>query len=193
MIDTWWRTPAGAPLTIDVEQVVPRFVADPSAPVFAARHVRGWAFGQRRPHDTHPLPEWARRIETVDQLAAAYRVSRSRILELNPSLQSHEDALGPDTRVPDPEFTPLLAARLSAAVLQDASLAPVDRVKLIQSLVPAAAANPTALDTVLARLLIAAGPLDASMIAKLADAVRAAAPADRQPPDAALAARGYPT
>ena len=54
-------------------------------------------------------------------------------------------------------MAPLLAIHFAAAVLTDPSLTG-ERASLIQSLVPAALNNPTALDTVLSYLLIAAAP-----------------------------------
>ena len=159
MIDIWWGTPA-APIAINVRQVVPAFVADPFTAAFAAKHIAGWTYPGRLDRQTRELPPWAMLIHTVDDLALAYQVPCSRLLELNPGLQTNGAPLLPDTRVPDAELTPLLAARLSAAVLGDMTLMPRERLTLIQSLVPAAASNPTALDTVLGRLLIAAGPLE---------------------------------
>jgi hypothetical protein len=45
----------------------------------------------------------------------------------------------------------------------------VQRIEAIQALVPVAAANPTALDTVLARLLLAANPTDPAKLGALLD------------------------
>jgi hypothetical protein len=63
----------------------------------------------------------------------------------------------------------LLAARFAAAVLVDPALDAVQRIEAIQALVPVAAANPTALDTVLARLLLAASPVDPARLGALLD------------------------
>jgi hypothetical protein len=63
----------------------------------------------------------------------------------------------------------LLAARFAAAVLVDPALDAVQRIEAIQALVPVAAANPTALDTVLARLLLAARPADPARLGALLD------------------------
>ena len=56
----------------------------------------------------------------------------------------------------DWEFVPLLAARFAAEVLASQTLSPQERSSLIQKLVPLAAPNTTALDTVLSRLLLSA-------------------------------------
>lgn len=194
MIDLWWETPAGAPKAINVRQVIPRFVVNPSAAEFAAKHIAGWRYpGRRDRRETHPLPDWATQIGSVELLVRAYQLPLSRVLELNSDLASSHAPLGPDTRLPDADFTPLLAARLAAAALADVTLAKDERTSLIQSLVPLATANPTALDTVLARLLSAAGPLDTPLVDELSATVREATPINREPPDPRLAARAYPS
>jgi hypothetical protein len=193
MIDLWWET-AGQLRAIDVRQVIPDFVNNPSSAKFAALHFRGWEYpGRRAGRESHPLPAWATQIDTVPQLVQAYQLPTSRIRELNPELASDTADLRPVTRLPDSAFRPLLAARLAAQALGDTTLEHDERTKLIQKLVPTATENPTALDTVLARLLIAAGPLDGPLIDELASIVRDAAPRRREPPpDPQLTARMYP-
>jgi hypothetical protein len=63
----------------------------------------------------------------------------------------------------------LLAARLAAANLVDPTLDAAQRIESIQALVPVAAANPTALDTVLTRLLLATLPADPARLDALLD------------------------
>jgi hypothetical protein len=58
--------------------------------------------------------------------------------------------------MPDPGLAPQLAAHLAALVLAETALPGTEQTRLIQQLVPAAVSNPTALDTVLSRLLLAA-------------------------------------
>ena len=63
----------------------------------------------------------------------------------------------------------------TAAALADPALGQPEGAELIQKLVPVAAANPTALDTVLARLLLAARPTDSGLLdalLRLADEAR---------------------
>jgi hypothetical protein len=57
--------------------------------------------------------------------------------------------------VPDPGFPPRLAARFAAAILVDPLRSPEDRIGLIAALVPVAATDPTSLDAVLGRLVLA--------------------------------------
>jgi len=68
-----------------------------------------------------------------------------------------DDDLDATDRVnmPDPDFAPLLAARFAAEALARDTLQPRRKVRLIQTLVPLAISNPTTLDTILARLLLA--------------------------------------
>jgi hypothetical protein len=84
---------------------------------------------------------------------------------------------GEDVNVPIAEMVPLLAARFAAETLATGQLTATRRTALIQSLVPLAASNLTALDTVLARLLLSAKdvPLE------LPDILSAVAPADSAP------------
>jgi hypothetical protein len=65
---------------------------------------------------------------------------------------------GTEVRIPDGGLAALLAARFAAAALADPALGEPERVELIHELVPTATVNPTALDTVLSRLLIAVRP-----------------------------------
>jgi hypothetical protein len=51
-----------------------------------------------------------------------------------------------------------------------------ERIRLIQQLVPIAAANPTALDVVLARLMLAAFPIPPSILIQLGDTIVSALP-----------------
>jgi hypothetical protein len=74
--------------------------------------------------------------------------------------------------VPDPGFPPLLAVHLAARALTDHSL-DEERGALLRSLVPVAANNPIALDTLLSYLLIANQPDDPEL---LEDIVREAGP-----------------
>jgi hypothetical protein len=130
----------------------------PDEPQFAAMHRAGESYGQRL---TPSLPQWAAGANTLVELARLYGRPLEAFERLNPGLDPDQPPLPPWVDVPDPEMTPLVAARLAAEALV-APLGQQERVRLIRSLVPVAAANPTALDTVLSRLLVAASPLLAS-------------------------------
>jgi hypothetical protein len=60
--------------------------------------------------------------------------------------------------IPDTSFAPLLAARFSAEALAQRDALGSDGPRLIKLLVPIAAADATALDTVLARLALTSRP-----------------------------------
>ena len=91
------------------------------------------------------------------QIAAAFDFEAEKIITFNGSAW-----VGPDTaldedsevNVPDPEFAPVLAARFAAEALVAEGLSPETRSGILQRLVPIVMSNPTALDTVLARLVL---------------------------------------
>jgi hypothetical protein len=95
--------------------------------------------------------------------------------------------------IPDPGLSPLLAARFAARALADRSLTDDERKRAIRTLVPAAAANPTALDVVLARLLLAERLPDLPMLDAISDLVetnaQSAAAEERTSANSAL---GFP-
>jgi hypothetical protein len=97
---------------------------------------------------------------------------------LSPDLDA-DAPLNPDQTplvpVPDPEFAPLLAARCAAEVLVSEPHRD-ERMRLIQRLIPIAAANPTTLDTVLARLLLAAHPVPVPILDRLTEIAEASTP-----------------
>jgi hypothetical protein len=58
--------------------------------------------------------------------------------------------------IPDPEFTPILAARFAAEAIAARSLSAEARVQIVQRLVRLALPNPTVTDTILGRLILLA-------------------------------------
>jgi hypothetical protein len=147
-----------------LEPLVRRFCADPGAAEFAPIHVVGEAYGARLlPEERTSLPDVMRKARSLQDIAVdVYKQQPVELLRFN---ARHEDwdlitPLADDCTVevsiPDPDFAPLLAARLAAEVLANRALRPHVRVELVRLLAPIAASNPTALDTVLTRLLLAA-------------------------------------
>jgi hypothetical protein len=111
--------------------------------------------------DKISLPLGVRNANTLAALADVYQRPLDEFVQLNSERgwATDEPLAGATTvNVPDPDFAPLLAARFAAEALVAPSLSDRKRVELIQLLVPIAVANPTALDTVLSRLLLAARP-----------------------------------
>jgi hypothetical protein len=78
--------------------------------------------------------------------------------------------------VPDPGFPPLVAARLSAAILAGGPPGPALSAQL-RHLVPVTGADVTALGTVLARLLLSSPTQDIQLLAELRGLVSRAASA----------------
>jgi hypothetical protein len=153
--DRWWSG------TIpDLPRVVAEFTADPEAARFAPVHRIEEPFADRWAVDEKLPLDWVRAAATLAVLATTvYDLPVSALVSRNPRFGPN-DALAPGTEVtiPDPKFVPLLAAHLSAEVLAQSGLSPDMRVNLIRQLVPVALANPTALGTVLARLILALDP-----------------------------------
>jgi len=159
-------------------EVLPTVIADFSRNAhdarFVPRHQIGEQFGLRSDHGHRlPVPIWAREANTLELLARVYMRPLAEFVRLSAggSTPSSVWPLGDVVSVPDPEFAPLLAARLSADVLAAGTLPAVRRVRLIQALVPLAVRDYTALDVVLSRLLLAALPSDAASLAHLGESV----------------------
>lgn len=167
MRDTWWApTPAAA----EVADAIERLVADPSDPEFATRHLIGERYELRNPTPATELPPEMLFAETLNELADVYRRPLDQFLRLNRDRGwGANDRLpeATEVRVPDPGFAPLLAARLAGRALVDPSIEPEVRGPMIRRLVPVAAANATCLDTVLGRLVLAAGRLPAGVLEAL--------------------------
>jgi len=159
--DHWWGSLGGDPLA-----AAERLAEDSSAPEFAAVHVIGEDYGGRREGGL-PRPPNAR---TLHELSDLYHRPLSDFVRLNFEFgwQPDDDLPnGAHVRVPDRGLAPLLAARFAAEVLVRPGLAMAEQVRQVQALVPVAAANPTALDTVLSRLLLVARPSDPPLLKAL--------------------------
>jgi hypothetical protein len=112
MRERWWPAPTSLTATID------KLVTDPFDPGLGATHIMGERYVHRAGSGVQ-LPQQMLTAETLRDLADVYQRSL-------PDFQRYNEDHGPDDRlpvgtkvnVPDPGFPPLLAARLSAAVLQ---------------------------------------------------------------------------
>lgn len=168
MRKNWWKL-AGS--RIYLPAVVERLATHPQDPKFAAVHVIGEDFSRRTDEPGKlDLPDSLKKAQTLNQLAVAYQRPLPEFQQLNKPWASKPDEPIPDRReikVPDPEFIPLLAARLAAETLVAPGLNPGERVALIKPLVPLALNQFSALDTVLARLLLGAKPTDKIALAAL--------------------------
>lgn len=165
----WWEQP------FELQAAIDRLCAEPADPRFAARHRVGEDYAHReenKPTQLKLSPE-LRRANTLEALAQVYQRPLPDFQRLNPQFAPGQP-IPPNTlvNVPDPGFATWLAARFAAEVLTDTTLPPQQQTRLIRRLVPLALPNPTALDTVLYRLLLAAKPQDAGTL----DAIAKVAP-----------------
>jgi hypothetical protein len=137
-----------------------RWLADGGNPKLAPLHLVRRTYDGRR-DDALRFPPWVKDDTSFSGLARLYQRHETDFLRLNGAdrpLQANDEIA-----VPDPGFAPHLAARISAEILAHAAHAPLsaERLQLVRSLVRSAAPNPTALDTVLTRLVLAQGRRDA--------------------------------
>ena len=183
----WWEGPAVA--MSGAAEAAGRLAEDASTPEFAALHVIGEKYEDRSRDTSMPLPAEVFALDTLAQLASAFQRPLDDFQRLNGDRHweaGQAIAQGTPVNVPDPGLPPLLAARLAGKVLSDAGLSPQQKEAVIRGLVPVAAADATALDSVLARLVLASRCGDRAMLAALvalASQVEAEAP-----PDTALTA-----
>lgn len=112
-----------------------------------------------------------------DWLAKLYRRPLVILKRLIPKYDPHQPLCkGVLVKIPDPGFIPLLTARLAAEVLVAPGLNNFSRTASIKSLVPLTNSDPTTMDTVLARILLAAQPSDTMILDSLKIAVTGYAP-----------------
>jgi hypothetical protein len=168
----WWPP---APGGIDPAQTIERLIRDPLAPEFQALHIVGESYRDRLNLPTRvPLPDRMRMATSLRDILACYdmngEAAEGAALRLNPGLMPDAGMALPAGRqlsIPDTEFAPLLATRLAAEALRADALSPAERTWLIQRLMSIAQTNLTALDTVAARLLMAALPSDGATLASI--------------------------
>jgi hypothetical protein len=152
----YWSQP-----DLDISQAFETLIADPAGLPGAALHRIGEDYALREVSEglKLPLPGIAYQANTLDMLASLYQQPLVALARLNPAW-SPDQQLPPNTLVaiPDPGFAPLAAACLAALALESSTTPAAQHAHLIQRLVPLAAPNPTALDALLARLLLARQP-----------------------------------
>ena len=164
----WW---GNSLVSSKFEELIRSFADDIGDARFAALHRRGEAYDQRPKNDPDqfPIPPDVDKATTLAQLADVYERPLAEFERVNPDDNGTQEWVN----VPDPDFAPLLAARLAAEALVIDELTDSKRIELIQLLIPAAVTNPTALDTILARLLLAIRPKVMEIFKELPDAVKA--------------------
>ena len=177
MRERWWPSP---PLSPDqLAKVIGRLARDRSSPEFSAVHIIGESYAHRDPTARALMPEQMLTADTLDDLASVYQRPIEEFLRHN---EEHGWAPGEHlpsgtrVNVPDPGFPPLVAARLSAAVLAGAPPGP-ELSALLRQLAPVTGADVTALATVIARLLLCSPTQDAVLLTELRRLVTEVAPA----------------
>jgi hypothetical protein len=161
----WWRI---GPLP-DLPAVIERFWRNPAAAEFAPVHIVGEAYVERShgPETLELLPEILNAVTLNDIAQHICQRPVTEVARLNPGPDPDVPLLpGTEVNLPDPAFAPILAARFAAAALAQRNHLGQQTISLIRKLVPLATPNPTALDTVLARLLLAERDVPADLLAE---------------------------
>ena len=167
MMRRWWPMPD----LPDLKDVVAKFSLHPGAVEFTALHIVGEKFPLReKGPDKLPLDGALLEGKTLSYFAEAFRLPLADFVAANAGKGWDADTLlmdGTEINVPDPEFAPLVAARLAAEVVAADWLFPNEKRAMIQSLVIMAIHDRTAMDAVLARLLLAAASGDLALLERL--------------------------
>jgi hypothetical protein len=184
----WHATPlAGAELTTTIH----RLASSPGDAEFAADHFVHEDYRYRDKIDTDVLSvEDAQRAETLEQLVEVFQRPAVEFRRLNPQYGLTQTLKGKAlVRVPDPGFAPLLAVHLGARTFAETALDD-QRGALVRTLVPIAVSNPTALDTLLSYLLIAAQPEELELFEDIAKEAGSVVFSDVAPPSAQIGPDG---
>ncbi len=155
-----------APLaTTALKSCIERLIRNPLSPEFASDHVVRDPFVHRAPDAGQLRPiDAVRNADNVEKLAEVFQRRASEFLPLNPGMDARTTIpAGTLIHVPDPGLAPLLAVHLAARVLADPALAH-ERANLIRSLIVTAAVNATAMDSLLAYLLVATPTQDKALL-----------------------------
>lgn len=184
MRQQWWPTPTPPTEAIDA------LVTGVSDPRFGSAHVVGERYAYRDVSGVR-LPAEMVTAHTLRELADVYQRPLPDFQRFNENHRP-DDHLpdGTVVAVPDPGFPPLLAARLSAAVLAGSPPGP-ELSALVRHLVPIAEIDVTALCTVLARLLLCSPTQDTQLLVQLRQLINntAAATSDQDPSPGQTATR----
>jgi hypothetical protein len=160
MRSRWAEIPAG-----QLEATVDRFLDNPLAGEFCAVHRVLEAFEYRAQDQHHfqalPIPQSTREARTLRDIATVFDERPDALVNVNGWIWAGPEGpltevlqKGDEVNIPDPEFVPILAARFAAEALAADGLTPERRSLIVQRLVRMALPNPTALDTILGRLML---------------------------------------
>ena len=108
-----------------------------------------------------PIPPHVRVAKTLGDIVTIFDYEPEALVRVNGWIWAGSDGAlaqelkaGDEVNIPDPEFVPILAARFAAEALVADGLASERRSLIIQRLVRPSLTNPTALNTVLGRLML---------------------------------------
>jgi hypothetical protein len=169
MITRWWQGPIA-----DIVGVIERFVQDPMTAEFSPVYFVGDPYTLRgEGPEILKIPNSALAASTLRDIAQSVFAQAVGAFErLNSHIANSLSSLasGTEVFVPDPQFVPLLSARFAAEAVAQRNALGADCGSLIRKLVPLVASNATALDTILARLVLVTKPPAAIVdaLAKLA-------------------------
>jgi len=173
--ERWWPMPPLDPA--QVAAVIGRLSQDRSTAEFSALHVIGERYRHREAGGRELMPPQMLTADTLEGLATVYQRPIEEFVRHNQErgwAMDEQLPAGTRVNVPDPGFPPLVAARLSAAVLAGGPPGPALSAQL-RHLVPVTGADVTALGTVLARLLLSSPTQDIQLLAELRGLVTRAA------------------
>jgi len=162
----------------DLAAAIGRLAGAPNDAEFSADFVVGEPYALRSPGPGLLSIANAQHARSLDNLVEVFQRSTVEFHRLNPG--HAVTAMLPEglaIRVPDPGFPPLLAIHFAARAFADDTLA-CERAALIRSLVPVAAVNATALDTMLAYLVIAAELQESDLLDEIAALAGVPVPSD---------------
>src|SRR5205807_2605529 len=118
--------------------------------------------------------EEVRGASTLAALANIYHRPLPELIRANSGIDAEQTIQdGTLINIPDSGFATWIAGRVSAEALVDGALSESDRLAVLQLLVPVAAPNTSILDTVLARMVLAAFPMDPVLLVQLSNVARA--------------------
>jgi hypothetical protein len=165
MCERWATIPGGA-----LAGTIIRFARNPQTREFAPFHRIGEAYVERAPGKERLDMKQIREASTLSRLATKeiFDIPVAELERLNPEFSRDQPLpVGLEVAIPDSGFPAVLAARLSAEVLADGGLSTDTKADLVRMLVPVAVVNPTALDVVLSRLLLASSPISKDILDRL--------------------------
>ncbi|HMF94705.1 MAG TPA: NB-ARC domain-containing protein [Vicinamibacterales bacterium] len=141
----------------DPEVLASALVRNSASAELCAVHKVGEEYKFRASMNKIPMQDWLRNAASLRQIASIYECDENELLAVNAG-KGLDDVLqaGSEANVPIPGFAPLLAALCAAEVLASPTMSDGGKARLIQRLIPVAANDLTAVDTVLARMIMAA-------------------------------------